>query len=78
MIKTNKQGVTCFLLHREVECEQFFILHHLQDLRSRTAILIVKAVIQPEIDQFAHANAPTKFGEMMEIRDSVSRKSECR
>ena len=25
----SKQGETYFLLHREVECEQFFILHHL-------------------------------------------------
>ena len=25
----SKQGETCFLLHPEVECDQFFILHHL-------------------------------------------------
>jgi hypothetical protein len=25
----SKQGETCFLLHPEVECEQFFIFHHL-------------------------------------------------
>jgi hypothetical protein len=39
--------------------------------------LIVKAVIQPEIDQFAHATALTSFGELMEIHDSVSGKSQC-
>jgi hypothetical protein len=47
-------------------------------LSSRTAILIVKAVIQPEFGQFAHATAPTTFGELMEIYDSVSGKSQCR
>jgi hypothetical protein len=46
-------------------------------LRSRTAIIIVKAVIQPEIDQFAHVAAPTSFGELMEINDSVMGKSLC-
>jgi hypothetical protein len=40
--------------------------------------LIVKEVIQPEIDQFAHATAPTLFGELMEIHDSVSGKSQYR
>jgi hypothetical protein len=40
--------------------------------------LIVKAVSPPEIDQFAHATAPTTFGELMEIPDSVSGKSKCR
>jgi hypothetical protein len=40
--------------------------------------LIVKAVIQPEFDQFAHATAPTTFGELMEIHDSVSGKSQYR
>jgi len=34
--------------------------------------VIVKAVIQPEFDQFAHATAPTTFGELTEIHDSVS------
>jgi hypothetical protein len=47
-------------------------------MRSRTAILIVKAVIQPEFDQFAHVTAPTTFGELMEIHDSVRGKSQCR
>jgi len=42
------------------------------------ARLIVKAVIQPEFDQFAHATAPTTFGELMEIHDSVSGKLQCR
>jgi hypothetical protein len=74
----SKPGETCSLVHPEVECEQFFILHHLYDLRSRIAILIVKVVIQPEIDQFAHATALTTFGELMEINDSVSGKLQCR
>jgi hypothetical protein len=39
--------------------------------------LIVKAVNQLEIDQFAHATAPTTFGELMEIHDGVSGKSQC-
>jgi protein required for attachment to host cells len=42
-------------------------------LRSRIAILIVKAVIQPEYDQFAHVTAPTTFGELREIHNSISR-----
>jgi hypothetical protein len=45
-------------------------------LRSRIAILNVKAVIQPEIDQFAHATAPTAFAELIEIHDNVRRKLE--
>jgi hypothetical protein len=73
----SKQGETCSLLHPEVECEQVFILHHLQDSRSRIAILIAKAVMQPEFVQFAHAIAPTPFGELLEIHDSVSGKSQC-
>jgi hypothetical protein len=40
--------------------------------------LIVKAVIQPEFDQFAHATTLTTFGELMKIHDSVSGKSQCR
>jgi hypothetical protein len=40
--------------------------------------MIVKAVIQPEFDQFAHATVPTTFGELMEIHDIVSGKSQCR
>jgi len=40
--------------------------------------MIVKAVIQLEIDQFAHATASTTFGELMEIHDSVSGESQCR
>jgi len=47
-------------------------------MRSRTVILIVKAVIKPEIHQFAPATVPTTFGELMEIHDSVSRKSQCK
>jgi hypothetical protein len=39
--------------------------------------LIVKVVIQPEFDQFAHATAPTTFGELMKIYDGVSGKSQC-
>jgi hypothetical protein len=57
----SKQGETCSLLLPEVECDQVFILHNLYDSRSRIAILIAKAVIQPELDQFAHATAPTTF-----------------
>jgi hypothetical protein len=34
--------------------------------------------MQQEIDQFAHATAPTSFEELMEIQDSVSGKSQCR
>ena len=74
----SKQGETCSLLHPEVECDQVFILHHLKDSRSRIAILIAKAVCQPEFDQFAHATAPTTFGELLEIHDSVSGKSQFR
>jgi hypothetical protein len=73
----SKQGETCSLQHPEVECDPLFILHHLKDSRSRIAILIVKAVIQPECDQFGHATAPTTFGELIEIHDSVSRKLQC-
>jgi hypothetical protein len=39
--------------------------------------MIVTAVIQPEINQFAHATAPTTFGELLEIYDSDSGKSQC-
>jgi len=46
-------------------------------LSYRTAILIVKVVIKPEMNQFAHATALTTFGQLMEIYDSVSRKSQC-
>jgi len=40
-------------------------------------MLIVKAVIMVEMDQFAPATAPTTFGELMGIDDSVSGKSQC-
>jgi hypothetical protein len=40
--------------------------------------VIVQAVIQPEIDQFAHATAPTTFGELIDIQYSAGRKSQCR
>jgi hypothetical protein len=73
----SKQGETCSLLHPEVECDQVFILHHLKDSKSRKVILIAMAVIQPEFDQFVHATAPTIFGELLEIHDSVSGKSQC-
>jgi len=46
-------------------------------MRSRTAILIVRAVIKPEMHQFAPAMAPTTFGELMEIHDSGSQKAQC-
>jgi hypothetical protein len=35
------------------------------------------AVIKPEMDKFAPATAPTTFGELMEIPDHVSGKSQC-
>jgi hypothetical protein len=35
------------------------------------------AAIQPEFDQFVHATVPTIFGELLEIHDSVSGKSQC-
>jgi hypothetical protein len=44
---------------------------------SRTAILIVKTLIEPEMDQFAPATVLTTFGELMEINDRVSGKSQC-
>jgi len=74
----SKQGETCSLLHPEFECDQVFILHHLQNSTSSIAILIAKAVIQLEFDQFAHATEPTTFGELLEIHDSLSGKSQCR
>jgi len=40
-------------------------------------MLIVKAVITPEIDQFASATVPTSFVELMEMHDSVSGKCQC-
>jgi hypothetical protein len=46
-------------------------------LKSRIAIFIVMAVIQPDMDRFAHASAPTTVGERMEIHDSGSGKLEC-
>jgi len=36
------------------------------------------AVITPEIDQFASATALTSFVELMEMRNSVSGKFQCR
>jgi hypothetical protein len=36
--------------------------------------MIVKAVIKLQMDQWALATVPTKFGDQMEINDSVSRK----
>jgi hypothetical protein len=45
---------------------------------SGTAILIIKIVIMPEIDQFASATVPTSFVELMEMHDSVSGKLQCR
>jgi len=36
--------------------------------------LIVKAVITPEIDQFASATAPTSFVKLVEMYDDVSGK----
>jgi len=47
-------------------------------LRSSTAILIVKEVIKPEMNQFAPGSVLTTFAELMEIHDSVSGKSQCR
>jgi len=37
----------------------------------------VKAVIKPQIDQFASTPAPTTLGKLIEICDSVSRESQC-
>jgi len=39
--------------------------------------LTVKAVIKPQMDQYAPVTALTTLGELMEIRDSVSGKSQC-
>jgi hypothetical protein len=36
--------------------------------------LTVKAVIKPQIDQFAQASVPRTCGELIEILDSFSRK----
>jgi hypothetical protein len=47
-------------------------------MRSRTARLIVKAVITPEIHQFAPVTVRTTFGELMEIHYGVSGKSQRR
>jgi hypothetical protein len=38
---------------------------------------MVKAVIKPDMDQFAPATALTSFGELMVIHESVSGKSQC-
>jgi len=46
-------------------------------VRYRTAILAVKVVIKPQMDQFPPATASTAFGEVKEIRDSVSGESQC-
>jgi len=40
--------------------------------------LTVQAVIKPQMDLFAPATVPTTFGELIDIRDSVSGKSQCR
>jgi hypothetical protein len=42
------------------------------------AILTVKVVIMPQIDQFDPANASTTFVEVIEIRDSVTGESQCK
>jgi hypothetical protein len=73
-----KQADTCSVLHPEVQCERFFVLHHEQDSRYRTATFTVKAVSKLQMDQCAPATAQTPFGELMEILDSVSKKSQCR
>ena len=74
---SSTQGETCSLLRPEVMCDQLFVWQHLLHLRSGTPILIGQAVIQLEFDPFAHATAPTTFGGLMEIDDSVSGKSQC-
>jgi hypothetical protein len=43
----------------------------------RTATLTLKTVIKPQMVQFAPATAPTTFGELVAIPDSVSGKSQC-
>jgi hypothetical protein len=71
----SKQAEIWSLLHPEVQCDQSFVWHHEYDLRFKTALLPVN---EPQLDQFAPAAAPTTFGELMEILDSVSRQSHCR
>jgi hypothetical protein len=43
----------------------------------RTAILTVKALIQLQMDSFAPAAASTTFGELIEMRNNVSRELQC-
>jgi len=40
-------------------------------------ILTAKAVIEPQMDQFAPATVLTTFGELMELRDIVSGELQC-
>jgi hypothetical protein len=59
-----------------MKCVRLFILHQHYDYSYETATLTVMADIQLQMDQFATAPALTTIGELMEILDIISAKSQ--